>query len=284
MNRTFRFSITALLIAVGAFALLNFWPDGQTSRSPVTPPIATVSSPVSSSPLATSAHSSPANDVSPDVLSILKIESPVAQNQALAALVNRWVARDPVAAVEQVRHMDSGELQTRLLRLVLQTWATKDFPSALLWTAQLTDRTERDTARSCICMTLASRSPSGAVKAAAALPPDEEPPGLLPNLVAQWMDRDPLPAFEWIKQQPSGNFRDSLIAHASFVWSKTNPDEAADLVVNDMSPGPAQDEAAISVLHQWALQDPEGAQKWVARFPGDLRSRAQQELNGVNQP
>jgi len=282
MNGMLRLSIAGAGAATGVFALLSFWPDGQVTSSPVVSPPVTASS--SSAPLpAAEALSLPADSTFAGAVdSILKIQSPLPQEQALAGFVDHWVTRDALAAAEQAHHMGSPELRTRLLRLVLEAWTAKDFHAALAWASHLADQVERDASLSCICTTMGARSPAGAVKVAAAFPPNAAPPGLLPNLAAQWMERDPVGAFQWVKQQPPGESRDALMARASFVWSKTNPEEAADLVINDMSPGPAQDEAAMSVLHQWALQDLDAAGKWAAVFPeGSLHTRAMQELDGL---
>jgi len=65
------------------------------------------------------------------------------------------------------------------------------------------------------------------------------------------------------------------------VLSKTAPRDAAELLLDEIPLGPMQTEAAISIVHQWAICDYHGAAAWVAQFPtGDLRERAAQELAG----
>ena len=78
--------------------------------------------------------------------------------------------------------------------------------------------------------------------------------------------------------QPPGNERDRLISRVAFTRSKEDAAEAAKLVAEWISPGDAQNEAAISVLHQWALRDPKGALSWAQLFPENLRDRALQEV------
>jgi hypothetical protein len=83
--------------------------------------------------------------------------------------------------------------------------------------------------------------------------------------------------------QPAGEQRDRLLARIAFVESQTNPDAAVRLVVDQMSAGTAQAEAAISVMHQWALRDPAAAMAWAESFPpGDLHDRAVNEVNNVS--
>jgi hypothetical protein len=105
------------------------------------------------------------------------------------------------------------------------------------------------------------------------------------NLVQQWADQDLRSAYVWTLGQPAGDGRTAMLSRVALVWSKTAPAEAAEIVVNQMPPGPQQTEAVMSVLHQWALRDPGATIKWVERFPpGPLRERAITELEGLVQP
>jgi hypothetical protein len=80
----------------------------------------------------------------------------------------------------------------------------------------------------------------------------------------------------------AGEQRDQLIARLAFVRSQTSPIEAATLVAERIPAGGAQTEAAIAVLHQWALRDLSAAGQWATRFPeGELRSRAFSELGSI---
>jgi hypothetical protein len=70
-----------------------------------------------------------------------------------------------------------------------------------------------------------------------------------------------------------------LVLHVALVWSKSDPAEAARLVLNQIPAGDNQNEAVISVVYQWALQDREAAKSWVQLFPeGALRRRAMNEI------
>ena len=70
-----------------------------------------------------------------------------------------------------------------------------------------------------------------------------------------------------------------LVAHRN---AAPRPLAGARLAVADISPGPARDEAMISVLHQWALRDPETAKAWADSFRDDkLKTRALAEIQGL---
>jgi len=84
-----------------------------------------------------------------------------------------------------------------------------------------------------------------------------------------------------------GDERDRLFSRVAFTRSKENPADAAKLVVEWISPGEVQNEAAISVLHQWALREPNAALAWAQLFPEEsLRNRALKEVEVMipNQP
>jgi hypothetical protein len=102
------------------------------------------------------------------------------------------------------------------------------------------------------------------------------------HFLQHWATIDLGAARDWIHQQPIGDRRDAFVARIIFVLSQQDPATAAQWVLDEIEPGPAQNESAISVLHQWALHDFSAAESWVQNFPeGPLRERAISELNGV---
>lgn len=132
------------------------------------------------------------------------------------------------------------------------------------------------------CLHLAERDPRAAVILAINTQAADTHPGLMENLTAQWAMHDFQDAHEWVLQQEPGEWRDGLMARVAFARSQSNPAAAAQVVINEMAPGNQQTEAVISVLHQWALRDMDGASAWVNQFPeGALRERAFDELEGV---
>jgi hypothetical protein len=122
------------------------------------------------------------------------------------------------------------------------------------------------------------------VLALQSLTADEANRSMLGNLTQQWATRNYSAALAWAMEYVAGEARDGLIQRIAFVRVQDWPFDAAQLVVQEIPPGPVQDEAAITVLHQWALKDQVGADAWVQRFPeGELRERAERELQGLQQ-
>jgi hypothetical protein len=162
----------------------------------------------------------------------------------------------------------------------LRAWARKDPEAALTWGQQQTNNAERNEALTDACFQIAQTDPERAVVLAEQFNLNND--AVLENLAQQWAAKDLTTAQNWIAAQPSGNQRDALATGVAFIWSQTEPANAAQFVVQQIPPGFAQDEAAMMVLHQWALVDSTGASAWVQQFPeSPLRNRALNELEGI---
>jgi hypothetical protein len=197
-------------------------------------------------------------------------------NDSLRALVDL----DPAAAAELMAKMQPGDLREQYLLRLAQLWAAQDPAAALQWASILQDDTERVSATGTVCLEMAQANPEAAIHALEKLGMSHDK-STLDNLAQLWATRDISAAAAWALARPGGDARDSLVARVAFVMSETNPSEAANLVVNSVPAGELQSEAAISIVHRWALRDWKAAQEWVDRFPqGPLRQRAQAEIAG----
>ena len=134
------------------------------------------------------------------------------------------------------------------------------------------------------CLHWADVDPADALKLMRKLGAEQVSEAVLEDILQKWADRDFSSALLWAYNEVPGEKRDRLIARLAFVRSQTQPEAAAMLVVNQIMPGPVQDEAYISVLYQWAVRDFSGTLAWVNRFPsGDLKKRAITELLSIGQ-
>lgn len=176
---------------------------------------------------------------------------------------------------------DRGERESRV-RDLLSVWAARDADAALSWVSALENSADRRSARSTVCLSVAEGDPRRAVTLALAHGADEDDDrGLLECLTMQWCEKECEAVVDWARKQPQGEWRDRLLGRVSFVLSKPDPVAAAQLV-SGIEPGAVQDEAAISVLHQWALKDSSAALRWVEEFPeGSLRERALAEISNL---
>jgi hypothetical protein len=112
------------------------------------------------------------------------------------------------------------------------------------------------------------------------MPPDDP---VLENLAQRWAEKDLAAAIQWADSLAPGEQRDRIIARAAFIQAQTSAETAAQSIVDRMSPGLAREEALISVLHQWALQDVSAAERWVEEQPsGPLKIRAAAEIDAIS--
>ncbi len=160
-------------------------------------------------------------------------------------------------------------------------WATRDLKGALAAVAAMPASIERGQAVEAICFAQIQINPSLALEMAQSL---QQPSNVVQDLVQQWAASDSAAAFVWASKQPAGSQRDQLMQRVTYVLSQTEPEQAANLVVEQMPPGPGQDEAVLTVVHQWGEKNISAAAAWVKNFPaGSLQARATQELEGMAQ-
>ena len=182
---------------------------------------------------------------------------------------------NPPAAPPQ-KSETRGELMSRL-----RAWAAKDPGGALAYALKMPAGYERNDALQAVCLGLAEKDPTDALELAQTL---QQPEALMENLVQQWAASDLPSALVWVHNQPASDERDQFYQRVAFVLSQNDPADAAGLVMEQIPPGPAQDEAAMTVLHQWGIQNLRAAALWVQTFPaGPLQERAVNELEGIEQ-
>jgi hypothetical protein len=162
----------------------------------------------------------------------------------------------------------------------LRGWARNDPEAALIWGQGQTNNAERNEVLADACFQIAQTDPERAVMLAEKFQLSND--AVLNNLAQQWAEKDLATAQSWITSQPSGDQHDALATGLAFTWSQTEPAGAAQFITQQITPGPAQNEAAMMVLHQWALTDLTAASAWARQFPdGSLRDRALNELLGI---
>ncbi|MEO7098793.1 MAG: hypothetical protein ABI162_05490 [Luteolibacter sp.] len=189
---------------------------------------------------------------------------------------------DPARALAQAFALKIGSERESRIRDLLSAWAARDAEAALKWVSALENPAARRSARSTVCFAVAEKDPRRAVTLALANGVDEDDDsGLMECLTREWCEKDSETVLKWASEQPPGEWRDRLLASASFVLSKSDPTEAARLVPG-FEPGNLHDEAAMAVLHQWALKDSSAALQWAQGFSEPtLRERALVEISNL---
>jgi hypothetical protein len=164
----------------------------------------------------------------------------------------------------------------------LSALAAKDPTAALAAALKLPAGDERNEALTMVCSGMAQTDPAAAIKLAQELQLDKQPGAVMGDLVQQWAGSDLVSSLVWLENQPAGGKRDELTTRVAYVISRNDPSDAADLVMSEIPPGPARDEAVMTVLHQWANQNFVAAANWAQdTVAGPLQERALNELKGI---
>src|SRR5688572_2568500 len=159
-------------------------------------------------------------------------------------------------------------------------WARENPQQALVWMTSAGASTQRDAVAEIVCPQVAEFDPAQSVTLAERYASVSSV--LHENMMQQWAEQDSIAAYAYATNKPAGDPRDRLLNRVAFVLAKENPAAAAKIVAEEILPGGFQEEAAMSVLHQWALRDASAAGAWAQSFPdGALRDRAMREVHNV---
>lgn len=199
----------------------------------------------------------------------------------LVASLTEKVRSDPTAAARMVEAMPAGELRVAAMRTVFREWAAIAPHDALAWTESIRSEEDQLAAREFVHYRVAEDDPKFALESARDLGADLSMP-VVQDLAQQWAARNPPAARDWALSLPAGTDRDRILSRVAIELSQQDPAAAGAIVAGEISPGSVQEEAAMSVLHQWAVRDFRGASQWVVAFPpGPMRERAEEELRGI---
>jgi hypothetical protein len=201
----------------------------------------------------------------------------------------RWKGEYPADALQKTDSLRPGKLRDRLLQQTVRSWAAKSPDEARRRVEGRTDPVERERLLQAIQGDL---NGTGSVsseqqtveklgEAVKRLDSDESQRVQVEDLTEEWARTNLSAARDWALEQPAGAIRDELLSRIALVRAKEDPADAARLVAEHMAPGPIYEEAVITVVHQWSLQDRPAVSVWIENFPaGPLKLRAQKELEG----
>ena len=199
----------------------------------------------------------------------------------LKVLFPALVAQDRKAAAFLVENFPAGDHREQLLHRLMQTWAANDFAGAVSWIATLPSLAEQKSAFDDACFAASENNPAEAIHAWESFDFKDDD-HVMENIVLSWAEKDINSAHAWASARPPSLQRDQAMARIAYIMAQTKPSTAANLIIREIPPGPALTEAAISILHQWAMADLPGATAWVQQFPpGPMADRAQNELEGI---
>lgn len=196
---------------------------------------------------------------------------------ALDTLLPDLLEKDLDAAAELVAGLEPWAASDEATALLLDHWSESDPTAAAAWCARL-DSTQRGRWLCRISNALAQRDPAAAMAMLEEHQLSSDPTAS-GTVLHHWARRDMTAASEWVSLQADEALRDASWNRIAMSLSESQPAQAATLVAEKIADPLQQEEAVISVLHQWILRDRKAAAAWVALFPDDsLRQRAEAEF------
>jgi hypothetical protein len=182
----------------------------------------------------------------------------------------------------QARHIASLPPDTHredAIRTLAQEWARNSPSAAHRWASALEDPAERERALTHLCLEVTSQDPREAIRIARS---HRLHPATVDSILTRWARTDFPAASSWLRDLPEGETRDRLLIPLVQSRASDSPAEAAALLSTSPLFDQAQEEAAMTIVHQWILKDPEAARQWVDLFPeGPLKERAAAAVQGM---
>lgn len=199
---------------------------------------------------------------------------------ALEVLLPDLTKRNVAAAAELTRGLEPWAQRQQALLLVANAWADSDPEAGAEWCGSLPDPGEQLHCLRALCNRLATTDPARAM-ALAEDQDDAASNALAQDIMQHWPRKDLKAAMAWVENRRDTELRDSLWNHLALSLAEIDPKQAANVAAERITSEKIQDEAVISVVHQWMLKDRKAAAEWVELFPeGPLRERASSELVG----
>ena len=219
-----------------------------------------------------------------NILTLLSSGNPADINKVYNVLVPALVKMDPKAAAGFSQSAEAAKWRSDLMMVVVQSWAKLNTDEAQEWASNLTNPpdnpTERYTMVSYVSFAVADTDPARAVQVLAQCPINKDRFEIMvENLAQQWADGNNLqPLVDLIGKMPPSSDRDGYFARIANAMARTDAEQASEIVSDDISPGLAQVDAAIAIVHQLAWNDKSLAREWVDSFPaGEVHDRALKE-------
>lgn len=200
------------------------------------------------------------------------------RERAYLQLLPKLIATDPAAMKRLVANYPAGLIRQQLLRNTAHAWSAVDLQGALAWAKGVTEDDERAAAASEIVSQVGQTDPGHAIEVADVLGIGRND-GTVEHIAQLLAIQNLQAALDWTEAQPPGPQRDQVLARIVTVEAERSPADAANTVLQQMSPGKEQTNAIAPIVREWSIRDTPAAATWIQNLPqGPLRDIANGEL------
>lgn len=223
------------------------------------------------------------------------------RTEAMEALIETWVASDPVVAADWAGSLPAGNFRDDAMSALMfhwglsapaeaaawmartgiddpeaasvlaGRWAAADALAASGWAASQPDPLLRHDAILAVAGAWAGHAPQAAAAWVASLPAAEKP-GATATLIGAWADSDPAAAAAWLGQQPDAGQESQLAAVSvlATAWAESSPG-AVSKYINSLPEGPVREAASSQFAIAAAPAAPAEALTWAMNLTDPLQ-------------
>ena len=152
-------------------------------------------------------------------------------------------------------------------------WGAADFEAALAWVLAYPDEALRGELMRSVGKASVANHPETVMRLADHFDDAQVRNSFLEEVAQSWARSNPSAAMGWAVSADDG-VRGVLQSTIAIEVAQSDPEVAATYVAEKMTPGAAQDQAALNIAMRWAHLDPKAATAWATEFPeSDLREK-----------
>jgi hypothetical protein len=193
--------------------------------------------------------------------------------ESQSALVRRWAESDLAGAADAVSALSAEALTADLVNSVVLPWAARNWDAAVAWAQRLPQGEARQAGLVTLALEAARVDPLTALSLGLTLAPDAQRESMMVNAATQLATQEPDLAAQWAAGLPQSRLRDRMLAQVAAIWGERDPRAASMMVLEQLTPGTARNNALVGIVQRWVQVQPEAAASWAASFPeGALRT------------
>jgi hypothetical protein len=177
--------------------------------------------------------------------------------------LDRWVAKDPLVALNWLASQPSSYRRQELLRLALKQFSETDGSGAAQWALENLQGGELNNSLIAIANGWALRSGREAAEWFLALPDTQERDAAVENMMFVWATNEPKAALKFVGEREDLADFASILRRASLAgWAKSDPEAAvaASLEISNRENDPGQ---FANTLANWATIDLKKSSEWL---------------------
>jgi len=176
---------------------------------------------------------------------------------------------DPTGAANYVMQLPSGANHEALLNAIVNNWAKADPVQLLNWAGKNLDGANYDTAALAALKVESTTNPAAALAFMTQNNLPNNADKVVPSITSYWVSIDPQAAFSWAVSLPTDNsaVRDAAIGGVLSPLISSNPQAAADYLVQNFSTDPSLPHLAAQTAAQLAKTDPDSTLAWANSLP-----------------